>query len=146
MRFANKSREGNEPKDSPPDPCLCRAEGPSPSRVREASQLIFGVRPLPRSKDSKDVFEGVSSMGAPSPMSSMVYVSRRARASTGAGAGRRVSLGVALRCAGPRAGGGASLGPARAARSSPESLFDLALLDPRRLARGRATARAYRVD
>ena len=140
MRFANKSREGNEPKDSPPEPCRCNADGPSPSRVREASQLIFGVRPLPRSKLSKDVFEGVSSIGAPSPMSSMVYVSRRARASTASLAG------VARRCAGPRAGGGAALGPARAARSSPESFFDLALLDPRRLARGRATARFYRVD
>ena len=56
---------------------LISTEGPSPSLVRDASQLIFGVRPLPKSKLSNEVFEGVSSMGAPSPMSSMVYVSRR---------------------------------------------------------------------
>ena len=79
-------------RDSPPEPCLWSAEGPKPSLVREANQLIFGVRPLPRSKDKRLVFEGVSSIGTPSPTLSMMAPGR-----------------VARRCAGPRAGGGASL-------------------------------------
>ena len=110
--MANKSREGKEPKDSAADPCRCKADGPSPSLVRDASQLILGVRPLPRSKDKRLVFEGVSSMGAPSPMSSSGDAIARPDCESH-GASRDDAL-VRGRAGAPR------LGPARAARSSRE--------------------------
>jgi len=68
--------------------------------VRDASQLIFGVRPLPRSKDNNEVFEGVSSIGTPSPTLSMAYrryyrvirVSREPRQFVGRGSARRATM------------------------------------------------------
>jgi hypothetical protein len=61
--------------------------------------------------------------------------------------GRRLRVSLASRYdALVRGRAGAPRSVRRAPRSSPESFFDLALLDPRRLARGRATARFYRVD
>ena len=113
-------------RDSPPEPCLWSAEGPKPSLVREANQLIFGVRPLPRSKDKRLVFEGVSSIGTPSPTLSM--------ASHGAPRDAALVRGRA---------GAPPLIPARAARSSRER-FRFSLL--RILAAQRSDGPIYRAD